>query len=213
MKKPMKKKLNIEEPTIWCKATEHIKEMIELVKILLKKGYAYETSTAIYYDISKFKAKIAEIEENKFSLELELDSKKAILSELNNRASADQNSIQDSIVLHFDNKHQNNVYLPWAHQVRATKASIIYIEETIRTNQKKYNRYKVLIDLNEKLLDEIKNNTSSYESAFSTTSWIISRILVFPVVSCRPLFGISTSFSISGICLYSTGVLLSCDCA
>ncbi len=49
------KLLNIKEPNKWVKATEHIKEMIELVKILMKKGYAYETSTAIYFDISKFK--------------------------------------------------------------------------------------------------------------------------------------------------------------
>ena len=47
------KDLNIETPEIVCKATDHIKEMIEYVKELVKKGYAYETSTAIYFDISK----------------------------------------------------------------------------------------------------------------------------------------------------------------
>jgi len=49
------KKLNIQEPTKWPKATEHIKEMIDIIKLLIKNGHAYETSTAIYYDISKFK--------------------------------------------------------------------------------------------------------------------------------------------------------------
>jgi cysteinyl-tRNA synthetase len=49
------KKLNIIEPDIWCKATEHIKEQIELVKTLEKKGYTYETSDGIYFDTSKFK--------------------------------------------------------------------------------------------------------------------------------------------------------------
>ena len=47
------KALNIETPEIVCKATEHIKEMLEYVKILMEKGYAYETSTAIYFDVSK----------------------------------------------------------------------------------------------------------------------------------------------------------------
>ena len=37
------KKLNILEPDIWCKATEHIKEQISLIKILEKKGYTYRT--------------------------------------------------------------------------------------------------------------------------------------------------------------------------
>ena len=45
--------LNIESPEVVCKATEHIKEMLEYVKELMKNGYAYETSTAIYFDISK----------------------------------------------------------------------------------------------------------------------------------------------------------------
>ena len=47
------KALNIETPEIICKATDHIKEMLDYVKILVKKGYAYETSTAIYFDVSK----------------------------------------------------------------------------------------------------------------------------------------------------------------
>lgn len=49
------KKLNIIEPDIWCKATEHIKEQIELIKKLEKKGYAYKTTDGIYFDTSKVK--------------------------------------------------------------------------------------------------------------------------------------------------------------
>ena len=48
-------KLNIIEPSIWCKATEHIKEQIELIKKLEKKGYTYKTEDGIYFDTSKFK--------------------------------------------------------------------------------------------------------------------------------------------------------------
>jgi len=47
-------KLNILFPDIWCKATEHIKEQIEMVKILEKKGFTYKTSDGIYFDTSKF---------------------------------------------------------------------------------------------------------------------------------------------------------------
>ena len=46
-------RLNIETPEIVCKATEHIKEMLELVEKIMERGYAYETSTAIYFDVSK----------------------------------------------------------------------------------------------------------------------------------------------------------------
>ena len=47
------KKLNIEMPEIIAKATEHISDMLELAKEIVKNGYGYETSTAIYFDVSK----------------------------------------------------------------------------------------------------------------------------------------------------------------
>ncbi|MFR2571203.1 MAG: cysteine--tRNA ligase [Clostridia bacterium] len=47
------KDLNIKTPEIICKATEYISEMLEYVKKLIENGYAYETSTAIYFDVSK----------------------------------------------------------------------------------------------------------------------------------------------------------------
>lgn len=46
--------LNIEKPEIICKATEHIPEMIEFVQGLCEKGYGYETSDGIYFDIAAF---------------------------------------------------------------------------------------------------------------------------------------------------------------
>jgi len=49
------KKLNIIPPDIKCKATEHIKEQIDLVRILEKKGYVYKTKDGIYFDTFKLK--------------------------------------------------------------------------------------------------------------------------------------------------------------
>ena len=46
-------RLNVETPEVVCKATDHIKEMLEMVQKIMKRGYAYETSTAIYFDVSK----------------------------------------------------------------------------------------------------------------------------------------------------------------
>ena len=45
--------LNVDMPEIICKATDYINDMLEFVKKLLTNGYAYETSTAIYFDVSK----------------------------------------------------------------------------------------------------------------------------------------------------------------
>mgnify|MGYP001569686537 CR=1 FL=1 len=47
-------KLNIIRPTTICKATDHIKEQIELIDKLFINGYAYDTEEAVYFDVSKF---------------------------------------------------------------------------------------------------------------------------------------------------------------
>lgn len=49
------KLLNIIEPDIFCKATDYIKEQIDLIKILEAKGYTYITSDGVYYNTSMFK--------------------------------------------------------------------------------------------------------------------------------------------------------------
>lgn len=47
--------LNIKRATVYPRATETVPQMIELIKKLMEKGYAYERKDAVYYDISKFK--------------------------------------------------------------------------------------------------------------------------------------------------------------
>jgi len=49
------KKLNILLPDEMPRATENIKEQIELIKILEEKGFTYKTSDGIYFDTSKLK--------------------------------------------------------------------------------------------------------------------------------------------------------------
>ena len=47
--------LNILEPNIWCKATEHIPEQITQVQELIDGGFTYTTSDGIYFDTTKIK--------------------------------------------------------------------------------------------------------------------------------------------------------------
>ncbi len=46
--------LNILPPDIYCRATDYIKEQIDLIKKLEKKGFTYKTSDGIYFDTKKF---------------------------------------------------------------------------------------------------------------------------------------------------------------
>jgi cysteinyl-tRNA synthetase len=48
------KSLNIEPADIYPEATLHINDMVELVKILLQKGYAYQNEGSTYFKIANF---------------------------------------------------------------------------------------------------------------------------------------------------------------
>jgi len=45
--------LNIIYPNIFCKATDNIKEQIEMIETLEKKGFTYKTSDGIYFNTDK----------------------------------------------------------------------------------------------------------------------------------------------------------------
>jgi cysteinyl-tRNA synthetase len=46
--------LGIEPASVYPKATEHIKEIVELIKRIIKKGHTYEQDGSIYFKISSF---------------------------------------------------------------------------------------------------------------------------------------------------------------
>jgi cysteinyl-tRNA synthetase len=49
-------RLNLHRPSVVCKATEHITDMIELIKRIEKRRYAYLAGGNVYFDVGKFKA-------------------------------------------------------------------------------------------------------------------------------------------------------------
>jgi cysteinyl-tRNA synthetase len=58
--------LNISRADHYPRATKHIKEMADMVKVLVQKGYGYKKNGSYYFDISKFKeyGKLAKINRN-----------------------------------------------------------------------------------------------------------------------------------------------------
>jgi cysteinyl-tRNA synthetase len=47
------KSLNIEDPDVLCRATDHIAEQIAFIADIEKNGFAYRTSDGVYFDTSK----------------------------------------------------------------------------------------------------------------------------------------------------------------
>lgn len=56
--------LRIKRADIYPRVTEHVKEMVDLIKILLDKGYAYRKNGSIYFKVSEFSdyGKLAKID-------------------------------------------------------------------------------------------------------------------------------------------------------
>ncbi|UCC98759.1 MAG: hypothetical protein JSW66_02470 [Phycisphaerales bacterium] len=113
-------------------------------------------------EVVRLKSEMANIEEDRFSLELELGRKKAILVRLKTLASADPGMTQSGPILHFENVHKDSAYLPLSYHVQAADVNIINIEETINADQKKYSYYGKLLSLDERLLEEVRNKMSSH---------------------------------------------------
>jgi len=51
----MMEKLKLEKPDLLPRATEHIQEIIDQVKTLIKNGYGYESNGSVYFEVKKFK--------------------------------------------------------------------------------------------------------------------------------------------------------------
>ena len=45
--------LNILNPVIWCRATDHVEEQVHDIQVIEQKGYTYVTSDGVYFDTAK----------------------------------------------------------------------------------------------------------------------------------------------------------------
>jgi len=72
--------LKVKRANLYPKATEHIKDMIELIQELVDKGYAYEVKGDVYFNISKFssygKLSGRSIDEMRAGARVEVDERK-----------------------------------------------------------------------------------------------------------------------------------------
>ncbi|HSW48010.1 MAG TPA: cysteine--tRNA ligase [Candidatus Saccharimonadales bacterium] len=70
--------LNLEQPERFAKATDHIKEQIDLVSKLEKKGFTYATTDGIYFDTSKFKnyGELSDLDQIKEGARVEINDEK-----------------------------------------------------------------------------------------------------------------------------------------
>lgn len=92
--------LNIIMPSVLIRAADSINEMVKLIKILLKKGYAYNASDGIYFSIDKFKhyGELAQIKKIK-------KTKARIVSD-----SYDKSDVRDFALWKFYKKDDGDIF-------------------------------------------------------------------------------------------------------
>ncbi len=134
----------------------------------------YSVKNGLTNSIEALKTSMAKIEEDRFGLGLELERKKATLEKLKNLKSGDSGNIQSNIILQFNDMNASSAYLPLAHQIQAVDSQIINLEESIKANEEKYNYYKGLLMVNERLFDQVKNKIPLYYTIQEFHSFLAS---------------------------------------
>jgi len=73
-------RMNITHPTVVCKATDHIGEMIALIEKIEKNGFTYFAGGNLYFDISKFQSygdlALLRLDDQKAGVRIEQDENK-----------------------------------------------------------------------------------------------------------------------------------------
>ncbi len=92
--------LNIKKLDYILRASENIKEMVQLIEILLKKGYAYKASDGIYFRIDKFK---------NYGKLVQIKKQKATKSRIKNDE-YDKENVQDFALWKFYSENDGDVF-------------------------------------------------------------------------------------------------------
>lgn len=74
------RKLNVKMPDRFCRVSDNIPEIIEMIEVLIDKGYAYEVEGDVYFSVEKFedygKLSGRNLEEMEAGARVEIDEKK-----------------------------------------------------------------------------------------------------------------------------------------
>ncbi|NNE69388.1 MAG: cysteine--tRNA ligase [Rhodothermales bacterium] len=97
--------LNLLEPTVRPRATEHMREQIQAVETLLEKGHAYETEQGIYFSVASFP------EYGKLSGNINADALDQEVREV--VSDPDKRDPRDFALWKKDAKHLMQWYSPW----------------------------------------------------------------------------------------------------
>lgn len=131
----------------------------------------YSVAGAIDNTVRLCKSRMADIEENRFSLGLDLSTTISILEKLRKVQSATPSGTEGSVVLQF-NVGNKNEYLPLGYQIQAAESKSVALEEEIRAGDERYGYLKDVLMLNEKFSAELASRASSHYTIHDFCSFL-----------------------------------------
>ncbi|MEN6578787.1 MAG: hypothetical protein ABFD90_20760 [Phycisphaerales bacterium] len=125
----------------------------------------YDIRKDLKESIQRYRLLAAEIEDNRFTLTLDLQKEQTKLEKLTAVGGATPEAALGGIVLQFNDVQNSREFLPLSYQVRAVQSRIIDMRETLAANAKKYEFYLKVLDLNGRLLSRIEESVLTYYTA------------------------------------------------
>jgi hypothetical protein len=136
--------------------------------------------------IRRFEAMAADIEDNRFTLNLELQREQARLEKLrtldgplagSSGDGARTETDQDRLLLQFTDVRGSREFLPLSYQVRAVQSKIVDLQETIRGNEDKYNYYIGVLELTHKMLSQVEQSILTHYTVQQFLSFVGEQLL------------------------------------
>jgi hypothetical protein len=148
----------------------------------------YDIRNDLKESIHRYKNLAAEIEDNRFTLTLDLQREQAKLEKLQGvngaaggpaaqaRAGASASPADDeasrwpafseaahgNLILQFHDVRNSREFLPLSYQIRAVQSKIIDLQETLNSDDERYRFYLNVLEVNNRLLSRIEESLLSY---------------------------------------------------
>jgi hypothetical protein len=136
--------------------------------------------------IRRFKTTAAEIEDNRFNLDLDLQKEQARFEKLkalespaagSGDASGRTATDQDRVVLQFTDVKSTQEFLPLSYQLRAVQSKIIDLQQTIQSNGDKYNYCIGVLGLTDKLFGQVEKSILTHYTTQQFLSFVGEQLL------------------------------------
>jgi hypothetical protein len=122
----------------------------------------YEIRNDLKDLVQEYKSRAAQIEDNRFSLSLELQKEEARLEKLRGLEETPQEAVDAGVLLQFTDIGNSRHFLPLSYQVRAVQAKIIELQQTLANDERLYTYYLQILDVGQELLDSVEKSLLTY---------------------------------------------------